>query len=323
MRTALVTELEGPDGIEVRELDTPAPRKGQVIIEVDACGVNFPDLLLTRGLYQIRPRLPFAPGAEISGKVSAIGEGVTSVAVGDQVMALNWYGGFSTHVAVAQQQALPIPETMPLETAAAFAFTYGTSMHALVDRARLQAGERLLVLGAAGGVGLAAVEIGAALGADVIAAASTEEKLDLCVEHGATKRINYATEDLRKVAKKGGGIDVVYDPVGGDYSEKAIRALRQFGRHLVIGFASGVIPTIPLNLTLLRQSSIVGVAWGEWALLNRDRHAAHMRTLFAIYAEGKLRPHVSKRYTLDEAAQALRDMDQRKVKGKIVIRPND
>ncbi len=321
MRAALVTELNGPDAIEVRELDDLKPKKGQVIIDVKACGVNFPDLLLSRGMYQMRPPLPFSPGGEVAGTVSAIGEGVSSVAVGDRVMALNWYGGFASQVAVAERQAVPVPESMDLETAAAFAFTYATSFHALVDRGRIAAGERLLVLGAAGGVGLAAVEIGAALGAHVIAAASTEEKLDLCVEHGAKGRINYSTEDLKKAAKQGGGLDLVYDPVGGDYSEKALRALRPGGRHLVIGFAAGEIPAIRLNLTLLKQCSVVGVAWGAWALANPEGHTAHMKTLFGLHAEGKLRPHVSKRYSLEEAAQALRDMDERKVKGKVLVVP--
>ena len=321
MRAALVTELSGPDAIEVRELPDLQPKKGQAIVDVAACGVNFPDLLLSRGLYQMRPPLPFPPGGEIAGTVSAVGEGVKSVAVGDRVMALNWYGGFASQVAIAEQQAVQVPESMDLETASAFAFTYATSYHALVDRGRIQAGERLLVLGAAGGVGLAAVEIGAALGAHVIAAASTEEKLDLCVEHGAKGRINYAKEDLKKAAKQGGGLDLVYDPVGGDYSEKALRALRAGGRHLVIGFAAGEIPAIKLNLTLLKQCSIVGVAWGAWALVDQAGHAAHMQTLFRMHAEKKLRPHVSKRYSLDEAAEALRDMDARKVKGKVVIVP--
>ena len=321
MRAALVTELTGPDSIEVRELDDLKPKKGQVIIDVKACGVNFPDLLLSRGMYQMRPPLPFSPGGEVAGTVAAVGEGVSSVAVGDRVMALNWYGGFASQVAIAERQAVPVPESMDLETAAAFAFTYATSFHALVDRGRIAAGERLLVLGAAGGVGLAAVEIGAALGAHVIAAASTEEKLDLCVEHGAKGRINYSTEDLKKAAKQGGGLDLVYDPVGGDYSEKALRALRPGGRHLVIGFAAGEIPAIRLNLTLLKQCSVVGVAWGAWALANPEGHAAHMKTLFGLHAEGKLRPHVSKRYSLEEAAQALRDMDARKVKGKVLVVP--
>lgn len=321
MRAALVTELNGPDAIEVRELDDLKPKKGQVIIDVKACGVNFPDLLLSRGMYQMRPPLPFSPGGEVAGTVAAVGEGVSSVAVGDRVMALNWYGGFASQVAVAERQAVPVPESMDLETAAAFAFTYATSFHALVDRGRIAAGERLLVLGAAGGVGLAAVEIGAALGAHVIAAASTEEKLDLCVEHGAKGRINYSTEDLKKAAKQGGGLDLVYDPVGGDYSEKALRALRPGGRHLVIGFAAGEIPAIRLNLTLLKQCSVVGVAWGAWALANPEGHTAHMKTLFGLHAEGKLRPHVSKRYSLEEAPQALRDMDERKVKGKVLVVP--
>ncbi len=321
MRAALITDLTGPDGVEVREIDDPRPGEGQVAVDVAACGVNFPDLLMSRGLYQFRPPLPFAPGGEIAGTVAAVGEGVEGFAVGDAVMALTFVGGFASRVVVDVQQLMHVPEGMDLETAGAFAFTYGTSYHALVQRAQIQPGERLLVLGAAGGVGLAAVEIGAALGAEVIAAASTDDKLDLCEAHGATGRIDYAREDLKKAAKALGGVDVVYDPVGGPYSEAALRALRPGGRLLVIGFAAGEIPAIRLNLVLLKRCQIVGVAWGSWAMEHPDTHAANMEALFALWRRGRLAPHVSGRYRLDEAAQALRDMDARKVRGKIIVVP--
>lgn len=321
MRAALITAHTGPDGIEVRELEDPAPGRGQVAIDVAACGVNFPDLLMSRGLYQIKPPLPFAPGGELAGRVAAVGEGVDGFAVGDEVMALTFFGGFASRVVVDARQLVRVPEGMDLVTAGAFAFTYATSYHALVQRARLQRGERLLVLGAAGGVGLAAVEIGAALGAEVVAAASTEEKLDLCEAHGATGRINYSRDDLKQAAKALGGVDVVYDPVGGLYSEPALRALRPDGRHLVIGFAAGEIPAIRLNLVLLKRCQIVGVAWGSWAMSHPDEHAANMEALFDLWRQGRLRPHVSRRYSLDEAAEALRDLDARTVQGKVVVLP--
>ena len=318
----MITALEGPDAIEVRELEDPTPKKGQVRIRVESAGVNFPDLLMSRGLYQMRPPVPFAPGGEAAGVVDAVGEGVEGLAVGDRVLALTFFGAFATHIVVGEKQAVKVPESMDLETAGAFAFTYATSYHALVDRAALREGERLLVLGAAGGVGLAAVEIGAALGAEVVAAASTPEKLALSAEHGAAHGIRYTDEDLKKSAKALGGVDVVYDPVGGDFSEPALRALRPGGRLLVIGFAAGEIPAIRLNLVLLKQASIVGVAWGSWAMTNPAKHAANLEALFALHAEGKLRPHVSKRYTLEEVPAALRDLDARKVLGKVVVRPD-
>jgi NADPH2:quinone reductase len=321
MRAALINELTGPEAVVVTEVEDPVPGKGQVVIDVAAAGVNFPDLLMSRGLYQFKPAVPFAAGGEVAGTIAAIGEGVEGFEVGERVMALCYYGGFASKLAVAARQLQRVPEGMELDVAASFAFTYATSYHALVDRGRLRAGERLLVLGAAGGVGLAAVEIGAALGAEVIAAASTDEKLALCEAHGAAGRINYATEDLKAAAKATGGVDVVYDPVGGAYSEPALRALRPFGRHLVIGFAAGDIPAIRLNLVLLKQCSIVGVAWGSWALTNPGGHADNMAALFELWRAGKLAPHVSKRYSLDETARALRDMDERKVLGKVVVAP--
>jgi len=321
MRAARITKLEGPDAIEVQEVDDPRPRKGQVVVDVEFAGVNFPDLLMSRGMYQIRPPTPFPPGGEIAGTVAELGEGVEGFAVGDRVMALSFFGGFVTKLAVDAKRLVRIPDEMDSKSASCFAFTYATSYHALVDRAHLAEGESLLVLGAAGGVGLAAVEIGAALGAKVIAAASTPQKLDLCEAYGATGRIDYSKEDLKKRAKSlgVGGVDVVYDPVGGDYSEPALRALKPFGRHLVIGFAAGTIPAIRLNLALLKECAIVGVAWGAWANRHAEKHNANMDALFELWREGKLKPVVTKTYALDEVPQALHDMDQRKVLGKVAI----
>lgn len=322
MRAAHITALEGPSAIEVVELPDPTPSKGQVVIAVESAGLNFPDLLMTRGLYQFKPGLPFSPGGEIAGTVTAVGEGV-SLAVGDRVMALAGFGGFATHIVLGAERCLKIPDTMSTEVAGAFAFTYATSYHALVDRGGLAEGEKLLVLGAAGGVGSSAVEIGVALGATVFAAASTAEKLAFCESLGASGGINYTSEDLKKRAKAlgGGSVDVVYDPVGGDLAEPALRALGPGGRHLVIGFAAGSIPRVPWNLALLKQCSIVGVAWGAWALSNPALHQKNMQALFALHADGKLNPPVTARYSLEQVPEALRAMEAREVKGKVIVVP--
>ncbi|MEM9194787.1 MAG: NADPH:quinone oxidoreductase family protein [Myxococcota bacterium] len=316
-------EHRGPDAMTLVELPDPEPGKGQVVIAVESAGVNFPDILMSRGLYQMSPPLPVAPGGEVAGTVVAVGPGVKNVAEGDRVMALTGFGGFATHIVLGADRCVPVPDAVDLEVAGAFAFTYATSYHALKDRAGLKKGDKLLVLGAAGGVGLSAVEIGAHLGAEVIAAASNAEKLALTKEYGASHGINYAEEDLKKRAKAlgGGAVDVVYDPVGGDLSEPALRTLGYGGRHLVIGFAAGTIPKIPLNLPLLKQCAIVGVAWGSWAMAHPEQHKQNLWELLGLLAEGKLRPHISERYSLDEAVSALRDMEQRKVLGKVTIVP--
>ncbi len=321
MRAILCEELGGPEKLALRELPEPEPARGQVRIDVEAAGVNFPDLLIIQGLYQIRPPLPFSPGGEVAGTVSKVGEGVDAVAVGDRVIALTFYGGFASQVVVAEEQVTKIPDGVETRIAGGFGFTYATSYHALKHRAALKAGETLLVLGAAGGVGLAAVEIGAALGARVIAAASTEEKLELCKEHGASEGILYSEEDLKARLKALGGADVVYDPVGGDYSEPAFRGLKPGGRHIVIGFAAGSIPSIPLNLPLLKQSSIIGVAWGAWAMQHRAEQAAMLEELFAMLEKGQLRPHIHQSYPLEDAARALEDLAARRVKGKAILTP--
>jgi NADPH:quinone reductase len=319
MRVAVCTSHDGPESVEVRELPEPTAGAGQVVIDVKAAGLNFPDLLMTRGMYQLKPPPPFAPGGEVAGVVSQVGDGVEGVREGDRVMALTGFGGFSEKVVVGAQQVVQVPDAMDLTVAGGFSFTYATTYHALVDRARLQKGETLLVLGAAGGVGLTAVELGALMGARVVAAASSDDKLDLCEQYGASARINYSTQELKQRAKELGGADVVYDPVGGDYAEPALRALKPFGRFLVIGFAAGTIPSLRLNLVLLKECEVVGVAWGAWAMRHPERHAQNMKALLDLYAEGKLRPHISQRVPLEGIVGALQAMDARRVKGKVVI----
>lgn len=313
-----------PDTLVVEELPDVAPGPGQVAIDVQAAGVNFPDVLIIQNKYQFKPELPFTPGSELAGVIRAVGDGVTNVKVGDKVLAFVSQGAFAQQIAVPAQLVMPMPPGLDFDTAAAVTLTYGTSHHAVVDRAQLKAGETMLVLGAAGGVGLAAIEIGKALGARVIAAASTDEKLAVCKDHGADATINYSTQDLReaiKAATDGKGPDVIYDPVGGIYAEPAFRSIGWRGRYLVVGFANGEIPKLPLNLSLLKGASIVGVFWGEFARREPKANLAAMRELMTWMAEGKIRPHISGRYALAETAQALNDMAARKVTGKVVIQP--
>jgi NADPH2:quinone reductase len=313
-----------PDTLVVEELPDPQPAAGQVALQVKAAGVNFPDVLIIQGKYQFKPELPFTPGSELSGVITALGEGVTGFKVGDQVIAFTAQGAFAQQIVVPAQALIPMPPGMDFDTAAAITLTYGTSHHAVVDRAALKAGETMLVLGAAGGVGLAAIEIGKALGARVIAAASTDDKLAVCRAHGADATINYSTEDLReaiKAATDGKGPDVIYDPVGGIYAEPAFRAIGWRGRYLVVGFANGEIPKLPLNLTLLKGASLMGVFWGEFAKREPKNNMAAMRQLMGWLAEGKIRPLISGRYGLADTAQALNDMAARKVTGKVVIQP--
>ncbi|NHZ63329.1 NADPH:quinone oxidoreductase family protein [Massilia genomosp. 1] len=313
-----------PDSLVVEQVAAPVAAAGQVLVEVRAAGVNFPDLLIIQGKYQFKPELPFTPGSELSGVVAALGEGVTNVKVGDRVIAFSAQGAFAQQIVVPAQAVMPMPPGMDFDTAAAITLTYGTSHHAVVDRAALKAGETMLVLGAAGGVGLAAIDIGKALGARVIAAASSDEKLAVCREHGADATINYATDDLReaiKAATDGKGPDVIYDPVGGVYAEPAFRSIGWRGRYLVVGFANGEIPKLALNLTLLKGASLMGVFWGEFAKREPKANLAAMRELMGWLAEGKIRPRISARYTLEQSAQALNDMAARKVTGKVVILP--
>ncbi|RSZ59063.1 NADPH:quinone oxidoreductase family protein [Massilia atriviolacea] len=313
-----------PDSLVVEQLAAPVAGAGQVLVDVQAAGGNFPDVLIIQGKYQFKPELPFTPGSELSGVVAALGEGVANVRVGERVIAFSAQGAFAQQIVVPAQAVMPMPPGMDFDTAAAITLTYGTSHHAVADRAALKAGETMLVLGAAGGVGLAAIEIGKALGARVIAAASSDDKLAVCREHGADATINYSTQDLReaiKAATDGKGPDVIYDPVGGVYAEPAFRSIGWRGRYLVVGFANGEIPRLPLNLTLLKGASLMGVFWGEFAKREPKANLAAMRELMGWLAEGKIRPRISGRYALEQTAQALNDMAARKVTGKVVILP--
>ena len=324
MRAVRCHELVGPRGLRVDEVPDPVPAAGQVLIEVQAAGVNFPDVLLTRGKYQFKPPPPFSPGGEAAGVVAAVGPGVTQVAVGDRVATTVISGSFVEKLVVPELAAVKLPDAVDIRVGAATLLTYATTYHALVDRAQLGPGQSLLVLGAAGGVGLAAVEIGKLLGARVVAAASTDDKLDFCKQHGADEGICYAREDLKERVKAltgGAGVDVIYDPVGGDYAEPALRSIAWQGRYLVVGFAAGDIPRIPLNLVLLKGCQIVGVFWGSFAMREPARNRANAEKLFAWIAGGKLSPHIDAALPFDRAAEALERLERREVKGKLVLVP--
>jgi NADPH2:quinone reductase len=326
MKALLCKSLGLPDTLACEDVADPVPGPGQVVVDMKAAGVNFPDALMIQGKYQFKPPLPFAPGAELAGVVSAVGEGVRNAKVGDRVIGSCPYGAFAEKVVVRASHLIPLPKGISFEVGASFTLAYGTSYHALKGRAGLKAGETLLVLGAAGGVGLAAVQIGKALGARVIAAASTPEKLAVCRENGADELIDYATEDLRERIKAltgGKGPDVIYDPVGGRYAEPAFRSIAWGGRYLVVGFADGQIPSLPLNLPLLKGASVVGVFWGEFVSRQLPDFVRDLTEMFALIAQGKLRPHISARYPLPQGAQAIADLLARKVTGKVVITNGD
>jgi len=322
VRAVLCKAFGPPESLVIEEVEDPKPESGQVLIDIEACAVNFPDVLMIQDMYQFKPPLPFSPGAEVAGIVSAVGEGVDTLDVGDRVLASPGWGGLAEKVAVDARSAIEVPDGIDAVHASSFLYAYGTSHYALKDRGQLQPGETLLVLGAAGGVGLAAVELGAAMGANVIAAASTDDKLDVCRGHGATMTINYATEDLKTRIREltgGVGADVVYDPVGGPYSEPALRSTAWEGRFLVIGFADGEIPRVPLNLALLKGCSIVGVFWGAFVGRERQRHRQNVAELLEWWQAGKLHPHVSTTYPLERAGEAIRELADRKAKGKVVV----
>ncbi|MCA1833233.1 MAG: NADPH:quinone oxidoreductase family protein [Actinomycetota bacterium] len=324
MKAVLCKEYGPPESLVVEEVPDLEPTGDQVVVSVQAAGVNFPDALIIQGKYQFKPPMPFAPGGEVSGIVAKVGSSVVGVNEGDRVIALTGWGGFAEQVAIGADRIVPMPDSMDFPTAAALMFTYGTSHYALRDRARLKTGESLLVLGAAGGVGLAAVEIGKAIGARVIAAASSADKLQVCREHGADDLIDYKAEDLKERVKAltgGNGVDVIYDPVGGEYSEPALRTMAWDGRFLVIGFAAGDIPKIPLNLALLKSCSIVGVFWGAFTAREPKRNQELIQELLGWYAEGTIKPHIYKTYPLEKAADAINDITDRKVKGKVVLLP--
>ncbi|MCB1461833.1 MAG: NADPH:quinone oxidoreductase family protein [Nitratireductor sp.] len=322
MKAVICREFAPRAELTLEDIPSPAPGAGEVLIDVEACGINFFDGLMVEGNYQTRPDRPFTPGSEVAGIVSAVGDGVTSIKPGQRVLAFNGTGGYAEQAIALAERVYRIPDSMRFEEAAGFLITYATSHHALKDRAGLRAGETLLVLGAAGGVGLTAVEIGKQLGARVIAAASTEEKLALCRQHGADETINYAQEDLRAKLREltdGRGVDVVYDPVGGATSETALRGLAVNGRHLVIGFAAGDIPRIAINLLLLKQSSLIGVFWGAFARANPALQSANMVELFSWFEQGKLKPHICAVHPLSGYAEALDAVMERTARGKVVL----
>lgn len=322
MKAVLCKAFGEPESLVMEDVPALKAGAGQVVISVKACGINFFDGLMVQGKYQTKPPFPFSPGAEVAGVIRDVGAGVTDFKSGMRVLAFAGVGGYAEEVAVETWRVLPIPETMDFATAAGFIITYGTSYHGLKDRAQLKAGETLLVLGAAGGVGLTAVEIGKAMGARVIAAASSAEKLALCKERGADELINYSSEDLRARLKEitgGNGVDVVYDPVGGAFAELAIRSMAWQGRYLVVGFAAGDIPKIPTNLLLLKSSALLGVFWGTAMQRDPSQNARNMAELMAWLAQGKLKPHISATYPLARAVEALNTVMQRKVMGKVIL----
>lgn len=311
-----------PSNLVLEEVDSLHAGPKEVVVKVAACGLNFPDTLIIQGLYQFKPELPFTPGSDIAGIVKEVGEGVTHLKVGDSVFGFVAHGGLAEEVIVPGNACFPKPPQMDFPVAASFMMAYGTSYHALKDRAKLMEGETLLVMGASGGVGLAAVELGKLMGAKVIAAASSDEKLALCKEYGADELINYTKQDLKSKIKElteGKGVDVIYDPVGGDFSEQALRGIAWNGRFLVVGFAAGNIPKIPLNLPLLKGASIVGVFWGGFAMKYPKENRSNTMTLMQWHAEGNLKPHIHKIVPLEDTKEALEEMMNRKVKGKLVV----
>lgn len=324
MRALRCTAFGPIDTLAVQDIPLPQPGPGQVRVRVEAAALNYPDALIVQGLYQVKPPLPFTPGSEYAGTVDALGEGVPETLRGTRVIGLGGSGGMAQYAVVDAARTLPLPPEMDFDSGAAFVLTYGTSLHALQECARLQPGETVLVLGAAGGVGVAAIELAKAMGARVLAAASTPGKLALCTRLGADAVVNYDTEDLRAAIKAfagDDGIDVVYDPVGGPYTEPAVRSLAWGGRLLVVGFAAGDIPRLPLNLALLKERHVIGVFWGAWTQRDPAGHVRNLRQLQAWFEAGKVRPVISDRVPLDAAAAAIARIAQRGVMGKVVIRP--
>lgn len=311
-----------PSQLVLEEIPNLKPGVKEVVVSVKACGINFPDTLIIQGLYQLKPELPFTPGSDIAGIVKEVGEGVTHLKKGDEVFGFVAFGALAEEVIVPSNACFLKPKQMNFPVAASFMMAYGTSYHALKDRSKLKKGDTLLVLGAAGGVGLAAVELGKLLGAKVIAAASTDKKLELCREYGADETINYSKTDLKAGIKdltEGKGVDVIFDPVGGQYSETAFRSIAWNGRFLVVGFAAGTIPKLPLNLPLLKGASIVGVFWGGFALGNPQANMENTNVLMDWYKAGKLKPHIHNIYNLEDTSKALEEMMNRKVRGKLVV----
>ncbi len=329
MKAVLSKIVGGPDTLVVEDLPDPVAKEGEVVIRVHACGVNYPDVLIIEDKYQFKPARPFSPGGEVAGVIESVGPGVATLKVGDRVIGSTGWGGMAEKIALAAGRCIPIPDSMPFDEASAFILTYGTSHYALKQRAHLKAGETLLVLGAAGGVGLAAVELAKAAGAKVVAACSSQEKVDLAIAHGADSGVVYpsgpfdrdgqkALADLFKQACGPNGADVIYDAVGGDYAEASLRAIGWEGRFLVIGFPAG-IPKIPLNLTLLKSCQIVGVFWGAFTARNPAENAENVKELMGLYAAGKIKPHVSAVFPMEQAGEAIRQLSSRKAQGKVVV----
>ena len=327
MKAFVCNEFGPVESHKIEDVDDPVAGPGQVVVDIKATGISFPDVLIVQGLYQFKPPFPFSPGGEIAGVVSSVGEGVTMYKEGDRVMGSVGNGGLSEKGAYLAQQLMPLPETMDFKTAAGFPLNYGTTFHALKQRGELQSGQSLLVLGAGGGLGITAVHIGKAMGAKVIAAASSQDKLDLCKAEGADETILYQRDMDRDLQKKfsdeikeasGGGVDMIYDLVGGDYAEPSLRAIKRHGKYLVIGFTAG-IPKMPLNLTLLKECQIIGVFWGQFAGMESELNAQNFKELFALHAEGKIKPFVSKSFSLDDTTKAIKSLEDRKVLGKVVV----
>lgn len=326
MHAWLCENPTGVDALQWKDLPTPQPKAGEVLVEIKAASLNFPDLLIVQNKYQMKPPLPFVPGSEYAGVIAAVGEGVAQLKVGQSVACLSGTGGFGTHTIAPAALCMPLPAGFPHVDAAAFIMIYATSHHALVDRGQLKAGETVLVLGAAGGVGTAAIQIAKAMGARVVAAASTDEKCELCSSIGADTTINYSKETLQggfrdavKAATGGKGPDIIYDPVGGDFAEPAFRSIAWRGRYLVVGFASGPIPALPLNLPLLKGASLVGVFWGDFAKREPKNNAAMMAELAQWYAQGKVKPVIDRTMPMAELKAAYAHMGSRAVKGKLVM----
>ena len=318
MRALNIHEFKSYKSQKVEEVPSPKIRAGHIRISVSAAGLNFPDILMVEGKYQIKPPFPFIPGSECSGTIIEVSNDVKHLKIGDKVAAMVMNGAFATEVVSPSNLVWKIGN-IPFDKAAGIALVYGTSYYALKQRAKLKKGDTLLVLGAAGGVGLAAVELGKAMGANVIAAASTNEKLQICKTHGADELINYSNEDLKKRVKELGGCDVIYDPIGDKYSEPAMRTLKWYGRYLVIGFAAGEIPKIPLNLALLKSVDICGVFWGAWTARYPKEHEINMKEILSYYASGKINPRISNSYSLDDFDLAFDELTSRKAMGKVII----
>ncbi|MEN9769736.1 MAG: hypothetical protein RLZZ180_1366 [Pseudomonadota bacterium] len=324
MKALICSQYGPPENLRVQDMPDPQPAAGEVVVRVRAAGVNFPDALIVQNLYQFKPTPPFSPGGEAAGEVLAIGAGVSRFKVGDKVIALTIWGGFAEQVLAKEDQLFPMPQGLSFEVAGSLLLTYGTCIHALRDRAGLQPGQTVLILGAAGGIGTAAIELAKALGARVIAAASSAEKLATCRAKGADEVINYREQNLRDEIKRitgGKGVDVVVDPVGGDHAEQALRSMAWRGRYLVVGFTDGQIPRLPLNLVLLKGCAIVGVFWGDFVAREPQAAQTDLQDLVAMLARGQIQPLISARYSLQDASKAILELSQRRAQGKLIVLP--